>query len=170
MQALLHELHYRMLQGIDLFLLVSVEEHLGTAVNQESSEYEQYPGEPADERSTREDEDEAQHDGSQDTPVQYVLVIFLVHSERGENHHHYEEIIYRERFLYQITRDVGDGHIVPVLLQTPLIVVRVQFEMRSIARGYQLQVVEVLDAVHHVAMKIDEYGEGERENNPYSRP
>ena len=37
MQALLHELHYRMLQGIDLFLLVSVEEHLGTAVNQESS-------------------------------------------------------------------------------------------------------------------------------------
>ena len=40
MQALLHELHYRMLQGIDLFLLVSVEEHLGTAVNQESSEYE----------------------------------------------------------------------------------------------------------------------------------
>ena len=35
----------------------------------------------------------------------------------------------------------------PVLLQTPLIVVRVQFEMRSIARGYQLQVVEVLYAV-----------------------
>ena len=99
-----------------------------------------------------------------------MLVIFLVHSERGENHHHHEEIINRERFLYQITRDVGDGHIVPVLLQTPLIVVRVQFEMRSIARGYQLQVVEVLDAVHHVSMKIDEYGEGERENNPYSRP
>ena len=40
MKTLLHELHYRMLQGIDLFLLVSVEEHLGTAVNQESSEYE----------------------------------------------------------------------------------------------------------------------------------
>ena len=28
----------------------------GTAVNQESSEYEQYPGEPADERSTREEQ------------------------------------------------------------------------------------------------------------------
>lgn len=84
MQALLHELHYRMLQGIDLFLLVPVEEHLGTAVNQESSEYEQYPGEPADECSTCEDEDEAQYDGSQNTPVQYVLVIFLVYSERGE--------------------------------------------------------------------------------------
>jgi hypothetical protein len=42
--------------------------------------------------------------------------------------------------------------------------------MRSIARGYQLQVVEVLYAVYHVTMEIDEYGEGERENNPYSRP
>lgn len=40
MQALLHKLHYRMLQGIDFLLLVPVEEHLGTAVNQESSEYE----------------------------------------------------------------------------------------------------------------------------------
>ena len=69
----------------------------------------------------------------------FITFVNCVHSERGEYHHHHEEIIYRERFLYQITRDVGDGHIVPVLLQTPLIVVRVQFEMRSIARGYQLQ-------------------------------
>ena len=57
-----------------------------------------------------------------------------------------------------------------ILLQTPFIIVRIQFEMRSIARGYQLQVVEVLYAVHHVAMKVDEHGEGESENNPYSRP
>ena len=98
------------------------------------------------------------------------MVIFLIHSKRSENHHHHEEIIYRERLLYQITRDVGDSHIVSVLLQTPLIVVWVQFEMRSIARCYQLQVVEVLDAVHHVTMEVDENGEGERENNPYCRP
>ena len=38
MQASLHELHHRMIQGNDLFLLVPVQEHLGTAVNQESSE------------------------------------------------------------------------------------------------------------------------------------
>ena len=159
-----------MVEGVDLFLLVPVEEHLGAAVNQESSEYEQYPGESADEGCTSKDEDEAKHDGSQNTPVQYVLVIFLIHSKRGEDHHHHEEVIYRERLFYQITRDVGDGHIVAILLQTPFVIIRIQFEMRSIARGYQLQVVEVLYAVHHVAMEVDEHGEGESENDPYSRP
>ena len=57
-----------------------------------------------------------------------------------------------------------------ILLQTPFIIVLIKFEMRSIARGYQLQVVEVLYAVYHVAMKVDEHGEGKSENNPYCRP
>ena len=99
-----------------------------------------------------------------------MLIIFLVYSKRTEDHHHHEEIIYRERFLYQITRDVRDGHVVAILLQACLVVVRIQFEMRSIARGYQFQVVEVLYAVHHVSMKVDEHGKGECENNPYCRP
>ena len=78
--------HGDMVHGIenfdDLKLIASrYASHLKLDPNDYEGSLQQYPGEPADERSTREDEDEAQYDGSQDTPVQYVLVIFLVHSE-----------------------------------------------------------------------------------------
>ena len=101
---------------IDFFLLVSVHVHLDAAINQECSEYEENPVEAADDGSTEEDEDEAEDDGTEDSPVEYMLLLILADTERGEDHHHAEEVIYRQRFLYEITRDIGNRHIVSILL------------------------------------------------------
>ncbi len=105
-EILVEELHHRVVQGVHLLLLVAIDEHLDSAVQQERAEYQEYPVEAADEGGACEDEDEAQDDGSQNTPVEGVLVVFLVNAERCEYHHHHEEIVHRQRLFYQITRNI----------------------------------------------------------------
>ena len=58
-----------MFEGIDFFSFIPVQEHFGTTIDQEASEYEQYPSESADESGSSKDENEAKHDGSKDSPV-----------------------------------------------------------------------------------------------------
>ena len=132
-EVLVEKSHHGMVHGVYLLLLVAVQEHLHAAVQQEHTEHEQYPFETADEGSTGKDEDEAQHDGSQNAPVERMLILLLVDAERCEYHHHHEEVVYRQRLLYQIARYIRYGHIVAILLQTRLKVVGIELQMRSIA-------------------------------------
>lgn len=103
MEMLVQKSHHRMTHGIDLLLLVTVEEHLGTAVQQERTEYQENPLKATDKSRTSKDKDEAQDDGSQDTPVERMLVFLLVDAKRGEYHHHHEEVIHGQGLFYQVT-------------------------------------------------------------------
>ena len=62
-----------------------------------------------------------------------MLILVFPHSEGCENHHHHEEIVYRQRLLYQITGDIRHGHIMAILLKTRLKIIGVEFQMGSIA-------------------------------------
>ena len=105
-----------MVHGVYLLLLIAVQEHLYAAIQQENTEHEQYPFEAADECCTCKDEDKAQHDSSQNAPVERMLILLLVDAERCEYHHHHEEVVYRQRLLYQIARYIRYGHVVAILL------------------------------------------------------
>ena len=164
------EPHQGMFLHVDLLLLVAVHIHFDATVHQEHAEEEQYPVEAADDGGTEEDEDEAQHDGTEDAPVEHVLVFVLAHAEGGEDHHHHEEVVHRQGLLDEIARDVGDGHVVAVLLQARFEVVGVELQVSRIAGGDSLEILHVLDAMHHVAVEPQEDGEEEGETYPDARP
>lgn len=55
-----------------------------------------------------------------------------------------------------------------ILLYASLEVIRIEREMSCIARGHRLEVLKIMDAMHHVAMKIQE--DGKDEANPIHTP
>ena len=99
-----------------------------------------------------------------------MLILFLVDTKCSEDHHHHKQIVYRQRLFYQITRDIGNGHVLAILMQTTLEVIRVQLKMRSITRSYSLKIVEIVNSVYHVAMKPQEYRETQCQDNPNPSP
>ena len=118
--------HDRILLNVHLLLLVAVEEHLHTTIYKYASENQQHPVEATDDCRTEEDEHEAQHDCPQYAPVEHMLILVLAYAERREYHHHYEEVIYRQRFLDEVARYVADSHVVAILLQARLEVRRIE--------------------------------------------
>ena len=108
--------HHRVLLHVDFLLLVAVAEHLIRTVNQHDSEDNQHPIEAVDDGSSGKDKDKSQHDGAQNAPVQHVLILCVLDAEGSEYHHHHKEIVYGKRFFYQVTGDIGNGHIMAITL------------------------------------------------------
>ena len=71
-------------------------------------------------------EDEAQHDSSQDSPVEHVLIFGVLNAKRGKNHHHDKKVVHRKGFLDEVARKIGDGHVVAIALHAGLKVVGVE--------------------------------------------
>lgn len=90
-KILVKKLDHGMVQRIHRLFLVAVQKHLDTAIQQERTEYQKYPVKTPDKCSPGEYEQKAQHNCAQNTPVEGVLIIFLINSERGEYHHHHEK-------------------------------------------------------------------------------
>ena len=104
--CLCEETHQRMFLHVDFLLFVAVDIHLHTTIYKECAEEQQHPVEATDDGSTEEDENETENDGTEDAPVEHMLVFVFPHTEGREYHHHHKKVVNREGLLNQIARDV----------------------------------------------------------------
>ena len=77
--CLCEETHQRMFLHVDFLLFVAVDIHLHTTIYKECAEEQQHPVEATDDGSTEEDENETENDGTEDAPVEHMLVFFSPH-------------------------------------------------------------------------------------------
>ena len=78
-------------------------EHLDASINQEESEDGQYPLKACDHSCAGEDKDATEHQGPDDTPEEYLVLILALYAEEGEEHEEHEEVIHRQRLFDQIS-------------------------------------------------------------------
>ena len=78
-------------------------EHLGTRIEQEYSEESQNPFKLLYHSCSGKDEDAPQHQGSEDAPEENFMLVFPLYAEEGKEHQEDEEIVHRERLLYQVS-------------------------------------------------------------------
>ena len=104
----LEELHDDVLRRV-AGLFVAVAEHLETGVEQEQSEESQNPLEALDHGGTGEDEDAAQDECTEDAPEEHFVLVLALNAEEGEEHEEDEEVIHRQRLLYEVARQKFHG-------------------------------------------------------------
>ena len=147
-EMLRRETHHRMILCLDL-LVALVKKHFHTAVDEYGAKHRQQPCELANQACQGEDEDESQHDGSEDAPEKYTVVVFFFDAETDENHYHHEDIVNRKALLQEIARE------------------ELLYHLAAIGR----QVGLALGGWHHpVAEEIDQHRESHRQPHPDSGP
>ena len=167
---LLAELHHRMGGRVNLLIVLPFE-HLGTAVKQYHAEDSQHPRELLHQRTQREDEDEPQHDGTQNAPEEHPVVVLLLDAEAHENHDHHKDVVYRQRLLQEVARQILTEHLFAVDVQVRIVPQpRVEHRCQRRPLGILHQVVDVPYAVNPLRMETDNQGQHHRQRNPYSRP
>lgn len=112
-----YPLHNGVFTGINLFLLVALQEHHQTGKDQEQTEYIENPLEAMDEGGTDKDEQEPHDDGAQDTPEQHPLEVLLFNAKAVKYHDHDEYIINRQSVFNHITGQVFQGQVLPINVQ-----------------------------------------------------
>lgn len=93
------ELNQSLFGGIGIVFLVTITVHLVCTINKEDTENHKYPLKACEDGCASKYENEAHDDGSKDTPIQDMLKLGVLNLERGEYHHHNEEIVYREHLF-----------------------------------------------------------------------
>src|SRR5665213_301949 len=89
------KLYYFMILRIDLFIIVAVDIHHYTRVNQKSTEDVQYPVELFDQSRPQENKTEPHKYRSDNPPKQYFMIMPGIDSESCKNKHHYKNIVDR---------------------------------------------------------------------------
>ena len=77
-------------------------EHLDACIDEEDAEHRQYPLEACDDGRACEDEDAAQHQGADDAPEEHLVLVLPLDAEEREEHQEHEEVVHRQRLLYQV--------------------------------------------------------------------
>ena len=78
---------------------------LEPGVDEEHTEHQQQPPEPADQRAAEDDEDRPQREGTEDAPEQHPVLVLQRDRQRGEQHRPDEDVVDAERFLDQVAAD-----------------------------------------------------------------
>ena len=103
-EELLEPPHYNVLRWIGgLFVIVG--KHLSTCVEQKQAEKSQHPLKTLYHRSSGEDEDTAQNEGSEDAPKQHLMLVFAVNPKEGEQHQEHKQVVHRQRLLYEVASE-----------------------------------------------------------------
>ena len=156
---------------VNRFVLVPVEEHLDSRINQERTEYEQQPVEPLNEGARREDENKPQHYRPEDAIKQHPMIILFRHSERQENHNHHKDIVDGKRQFNQIAGDVFQRKLSFVMLDILVprkgVVIRHLMVIQLILRHKLLLVMHIH---HHVTLQTQEHEKQQRQRHPNGSP
>lgn len=107
------EAYHRVVGGVDMLVALRAE-HLDTAVDEYDAEGGEEPRELGHQCAESEDEDEAQHNGTENAPEEYAVVVFLADAETGEYHNHHEDIVYRETLLEEVAGEEFGHHLAAV--------------------------------------------------------
>ena len=112
-EELLKQLDDDVLRRVAL-LFIAMRKHLATCIEQEQTEESQHPFKLLDHSRAGKDKDAAQHQGSEDTPEQHLVLIFAVDAEEREEHEEHEEVVHRQRLFYQIACEEFHGFLVGI--------------------------------------------------------
>ena len=89
------------------FLVVG--EHFRAAVEQEYAKQRQHPFETRHHGCSKEDEETAQHQCSDDAPEEHLVLILSLYAEEREEHEEHKQVIHRQRFLDEVAREELQG-------------------------------------------------------------
>ena len=96
-------LHDDVLRGISLCIFV-VREHLAARIEQEQAEQAQHPLKPLDHRRTGKNKDAAEDQCSKNAPKEHLVLILPLDAKEREQHEEHEQVVHRQRLLYQVAR------------------------------------------------------------------
>jgi len=87
--------YYGMVLRVDLKILVTVDIHHGTGINQKNAEDVEYPMKMTYKRRTQKNKGETHYYSAYYAPKKYFMVMLLINSKRCKNEYHYKYIINR---------------------------------------------------------------------------
>ena len=160
----------RVVGSIDFFIAF-VAEHLDAAVDEDHAKDGQHPRDTFHQGAQEEDEEEAEHNGTQDTPEKDAVVVAFVDAKADENHNHHEDVVDGEGLLEEIAGKVLLEDLFAVDFECGTIFHRGLDDMVNAGRlGIGEQLFHVGDAVNPFGLEEQQEAKEHGKGNPDACP
>src|SRR5690606_17556679 len=113
-KVLRRKLHTGMILRVYLVIIVSIYAHHGTRIYHAEANYVKNPPTFRNQCCTDKDEYKAEHDGSDNRPNEYLMIVFGLHTEGTEYKDHDKYIVDGECIFDDIAGDILERKVVAV--------------------------------------------------------